>query len=117
MENLAVQTSRAVQRIATNYTANAGSFAIGAFIGLLVLAFVTHGTDYTLASLTGVIALVGGAAVTGLLDKTKGGSSAVSWYLIGVAIGAVVYILLAVGHLDDDVFPFKPTPTASPQAS
>lgn len=114
-EALATQSSRAVQRIATSTTANAGAASLGSFLGFLILAFVTHGGDYTIATLGSIIAAIGGATVVGLLDKTKGGSSAVSWYLIGLSAGAVAYVLLALAGRAGDVFPpARPGPPGSP---
>lgn len=105
LDTLAMRTSEAVQAVLTQTTARIGAFALGAFLGFLVLVFVVRLDTYTIAGLSSIVAIIGGALVVGLLDKTLGGAAAVSAYLIGLFVGGAIYVALAVLGLIDLIFP------------
>lgn len=97
-----------VKSASSDRSANAGAFFLGFVLGFLVTLFATRITTHTIEGLVALVGILGGVTVVGLLDKLRGGRAAISWYLIGLGIGFVLYIVLAVAGLLPKLFPAVP---------
>lgn len=112
LEEFGARTAEAIRPISTPKIAYAGAFCLGVFLGFVTLAFVVRLNEYTPAALGAIVAMLGGGAVMGLLSRTKGAEAAISWYLIGL-LGGLLLFLIAGDRLP---LPAPASPTPQPSA-
>jgi hypothetical protein len=110
---LASTVAPALAALGTPWVARIGSLCLGIYIGFMGLLFVSHGGDFAIATFASLIAAIGGAVILSLLNQTGGGSDAISYYLIGLVVGGVGYIVLFASGYGNAPFPF-PIATPSP---
>jgi hypothetical protein len=73
---------------------NIAGICLGAVIGWLVVYFVTRFPSYTPKVLGSLISVILGGTVVGFLAKLGSVRETLSYYLIGLAVGVVVGIIL-----------------------
>jgi uncharacterized membrane protein len=73
---------------------NIGSACLGLVVGYLVMYFVFRFKDYTAKVLGSLVSVILGTAVGGFLGKLSALKEVFAFYLIGLAIGVGVGIIL-----------------------
>lgn len=75
-----------------NIVLGIGAVCFGIVIGWITYRTLRRTTDTKISDLAGVLAAVGGAAVTGLF---KPGGAEFGWYCIGLFVGFFSYFMIA----------------------
>ncbi|MGZ8741136.1 MAG: hypothetical protein ACXWZ8_11120 [Gaiellaceae bacterium] len=121
MANLSATLSRTLQSATNPILAAIGSLALGTFLGFLVFAYVAQNGLADIGTLTSILALLGGAAAFGFLAKLADADTptgnVIAMYLLGVVIGAALFVGTDVAGYADDLFPGCDCPTPSPTSS
>jgi hypothetical protein len=121
MANLSATLSRTLQSATNPILAFIGSAALGIFLGFLVFAYVAQNGLADLATIASIVALLGGAAAFGFLAKLAGADTPtgniIAAYIIGVVIGATLFVVTDAAGYADGLFPGCDCPTPSPSSS